>query len=307
MKLLNTETIPRQHSARSGELVFAATSDARQNAAARRYQQRHDAAFTLWDLLALLAAMVLIAGVTAFSNGHSRAKGQTAICLDNLWQLTGAWHGFVEDNQGSLPGNLDGGSNWNRTNETWCGGWMNNSAFTPDNTNWVGMMNSQLGRYVRTPAIYRCPADTSLSHGRSGLPRVRSVSMNGYLGKRSGPYTSGYRQFTLMAEVLDPAPSQAFVFIDEREDSINEGWFPVDMTGWRPTNPAVYRIVDYPADRHNLAVNLSFVDGHAETWRWQDRRTMPAHSFARLIPLNMPSPGNPDVARLQAVASRPIR
>jgi len=268
---------------------------------------RHDAAFTLKDLLTLLAVLVLVTGLTAFSNGFSRIKGQTATCLNNLRQLTGGWYGFAEDNQGSLPGNLDGGSNWNRTNETWCGGWLN-TYFTPDNTNWVGMMMSQLGRYAQTPAIYRCPADTSLSHGRSGLPRVRSVSMNGYLGKRSGPYTSGYRQFTLMAEVFDPAPSQAFVFIDEREDSINDAWFIVDMAGWNPADPSAYRIiVDYPADWHNRAGNLSFVDGHVETWRWQDRRTMPQHSFGQAMPLGVPSPGNLDVARLQAAATRPIR
>jgi prepilin-type processing-associated H-X9-DG protein len=130
--------------------------------------------------------------------------------------------------------------------------------------------------------------------------------MNSYLGKRSYPYTSGYRQFTLMSEIVDPRPAQAFVFLDEREDGINDAWFIVDMTGWNPANPAAYTIVDYPADWHNRAGNLSFADGHVETWRWQDRRTMPRHSSGQLLALNRPSPGNPDVARLQAAASRPV-
>ena len=249
---------------------------------------------------------MLITALTAFSNGFSRIKEQTAICLNNLRQLTGAWKGFAEDNQGSLPGNLDGGSNWDRTNETWCGGWLN-TYFTPDNTNWVGMMMSQLGRYARSPDIYRCPADTSLSRGRSGLPRVRSVSMNGYLGKRAGSYTSGYRQFTLLSEIVNPRPSEAFVFIDEREDGINDAWFAVDMAGWEPTEPSTYLLVDYPADWHNRAGNLSFADGHVETWRWQDRRTMPRHYFGQALAINQPSPGNPDVARIQAATSRPVR
>ena len=111
----------------------------------------------------------------------------------------------------------------------------------------------------------------------------------------------------MMSEILDPRPSEAFVFIDDREEAINDAWFAVDMTGYSPPAPSAYQIVDYPADRHNRAGNLSFVDGHVETWRWQDRRTMPQHSFGQPMPLNMPSPDNPDVARLQAVASRPIR
>lgn len=265
-----------------------------------------EAAFALRDLLTLLAVLVLVTGLTAFSNGFSRAKGQTAVCLNNLRQLTGAWQEFAEDNQGTLPGNLDGGSNWNRTNETWCAGWLVNNSSTPDNTNWIGMMNSQLGRYTRTPTIYRCPADTSLSQGRRGLPRVRSVSMNSYLGKRSYPYTSGYRQFTLMSEIVDPRPSQTFVFIDEREDSLNDGWFAVNMDGWNPADASAYVMVNYPADWHNRAGNLSFADGHVETWRWQDRRTMPQHAFGQAMLLNVSSPGNPDVARLQAATSRPV-
>jgi len=64
--------------------------------------------------------------------------------------------------------------------------------------------------------------------------------------------------------------------------------------------------VDYPADWHNRGANLSFADGHTETWRWRDSRTMPLHRTGASIPLAVASPNNPDVARIQAATSRKI-
>lgn len=42
------------------------------------------------------------------------------------------------------------------------------------------------------------------------------------------------------------APSKAWVYIDEHERSINDGWFAVDMIGDRG-------LLDAPATRHNNA------------------------------------------------------
>jgi hypothetical protein len=42
-----------------------------------------------------------------------------------------------------------------------------------------------------------------------------------------------------------------------------------------------------------------FADGHAEIKRWMDPRTTPPLKRNSLIPLNVASPNNPDVAWLQ--------
>lgn len=75
------------------------------------------------------------------------------------------------------------------------------------------------------------------------------------------------------------------------------------MDGFDPPDPAAHRIIDYPAAYHNRGANLSFADGHAETWRWQDPRTMPVLKPGQLLVLNVASPDNRDVARIQAAAS----
>jgi prepilin-type processing-associated H-X9-DG protein len=279
-----------------------------------RHNRQKDGAFTLTDLIFILAVLFVLGAAQWPSMANTNGKGKLASCLDNHRQLVRAWQAYALDNGGTLVGNMDGGDVFDRanSNRTWVLGWFDfigGSAFPQEygglaNTNaFVLSQLSPLSPYLSHSAgVFKCPADKSLSRGTTGAPRVRSVSMNGYVG-RDRPYTSGYKSFGKLSEINGPAPSKAFVFTDEREDSINDGWFSVDMNGYDPTTPSSYTIVDYPADWHNRGANLSFADGHTETWRWRDPRTMPGHLRGALMPLGVLSPNNPDVGRIQAATT----
>ncbi len=273
---------------------------------------KRDSAFTLADLLAVLAVSLVFVALELSAAANTKGKGQSASCLSNHRQMVRAWQLFADDNAGRLVGNLDGGNVMTLANSnlTWVLGWLDFTGGLPSgaDTNTLFLTQySPLAPYLdRQASAFKCPADTSLSGGNSGAPRVRSISMNGYIGERAFPYTAGYRQFKKISEIINPSPSQAFVFIDEREDSINDGVLQIDMRGFSPQDPNSYTIVDYPADWHNQGANLSFVDGHTETWRWRDPRTVPSHRAGQTIPLVVYSPNNPDVARLQAAASRRV-
>jgi prepilin-type processing-associated H-X9-DG protein len=140
------------------------------------------------------------------------------------------------------------------------------------------------------------------------MPRVRSMSMLNWVGGRglglemgwSGPGWRIYRRFT---DMVDPGPTRTFVFLDEREDSINDGMFVVDMTGY-PDQPRLFHIVDIPASYHGGSGGLSFADGHSELKRWQDARTKPPLVKSVIIPYDRPSPDNVDIAWLQERATR---
>ncbi|HET7872342.1 MAG TPA: hypothetical protein VFL42_07505, partial [Terriglobales bacterium] len=148
------------------------------------------------------------------------------------------------------------------------------------------------GPYVRDPAFFHCPADHSKDPVRH-LPRVRSYSMNNFLNGRD---FDGYGRSQLSTKIEELShPGQTYTILDEREDSINDGTFFVSLYP--------YQLVDYPAATHNAAGGFAFGDGHAETHRWLDPRTMPILRPGQVLGLNINIAGDSDVLWLQTHAS----
>ena len=124
--------------------------------------------------------------------------------------------------------------------------------------------------------------------------------MNGWVGEGTQSWNgSNYRLYQKTSDIFVPTPANLWVLLDEREDSINDGWFASAPT----SNPASYTLVDYPAARHNRACSFAFADGRAEIHGWLDARTIPPPGTA--LTLNVPSPNNPDVGWLTQHATSP--
>jgi len=196
-------------------------------------------AFTLIELLVVIAIIGILASLILPVMARAKSRAQGIQCLSNLRQLQLAWHLYSSDNQGKLPVNSDGSDAGQSIDEaSWVAGWLTTGS-SPDNTNTELLVGKEyqrfgsVGGYVENAGIYHCPADTSVDSGK-GLPRVRSVSMNGWMNPGlNGPYsgnseTLAFEKYRRESDFIHLAPTDAFVFLDERPDSINDGCFRVE-------------------------------------------------------------------------------
>jgi prepilin-type processing-associated H-X9-DG protein len=257
--------------------------------------------FSLAELLAVMFIVALIMALLWPAVAASKRKAQGLFCMNNLKQLQAAWAMYAEEHQDWLPG-VCGGSFAGA--DRWVSGWLDFSS-NPDNTNTCYLLDpryAQLGPYVKVAETFRCPSDGSrVRIGDTTYPRVRSISMNcwmNYIG-RADIGQDKFIIFRKLTQVVEPTPSKAWVLMDEREDSINDGLFQTNLK----LRGSQARIVDYPASYHNRSAGVSFADGHTEIKRWIDRRTTPILKTSQLIQLDVPSPFNPDVAWLQERSS----
>lgn len=271
---------------RSGAIVCR---DLRKEGAINRKPQR--GAFTLVELLVVIAIIAILAALLlpALSRGKQLAQGIQ--CLSNMRQLTTAWIIYAGEYGDNLATNVAWAGFQGQEPVDWASGWEDwSDPNDPDNTNALNLESplGQLWPFSQSLGIYKCPADPS--------PLVRSISMN--LRMNGSDWADApIAEFTnpnKLSAIVNPAPANAFVFIDERCDSINDGFFVVEMDF---TNEMA-TLGNIPANYHNGSSAVSFADGHAEIHHWRDPRTEPP-----LNPYQMQggalAPNNPDVAWIQ--------
>jgi prepilin-type processing-associated H-X9-DG protein len=228
-------------------------------------------AFTLVEVVVIVALLAFLGCLLVPALSRTQPSSQTLQCQNNLRQLQRAHTMYGTDNL-RLISNPGGTS---IANNIWAPGWQDWNVGIPAgaNTNAALLTSSIFSPYYGGSAgVLKCPEDKV--PGVTG-PRIRSISMNGFVGGTTMKDVYGYTTYLMYQKESDftrPGPAKTWVFLDEHPDSINDGLFGMHMpssTVW----PTYSTWDDMPASYHNGACGFSFADGHTEVRKWVDDNT----------------------------------
>jgi prepilin-type N-terminal cleavage/methylation domain-containing protein/prepilin-type processing-associated H-X9-DG protein len=219
---------------------------------------RLSGAFTLIELLVVIAIIAILAAMLLPALGRAKSRAQTIACMSNAKQLQLAYELYSTDNLNRLMDNSVAGVS-SPGAQAWIQG--NVQEYQSDYTEHPS--KGVLWPYNKSLGIYRCPSSRAFLQGVGRgvtVPHNRSFSVSVWLGSNLTPPDLIAQKSSAIRH-----PAKTSVFLEENQISIDNG-----AIGFNRTNVA--GVWNLPSNRHNNAANLSFMDGHTETFRWRGPR-----------------------------------
>ena len=258
-------------------------------------------AFSLIELLVVVANITLLLLVVFPSLKTSKEYAAGAACLSNQKGLAVAWNLYQGDNEGFIVGGSTYYSGTHATPYRWV-----ERPLYPDQDNpesaavpatltleyrLNGIRAGRLYPYTGSEKIYHCPNDKNMVKNQEPYAMYRSYAISGlmnsedFVSRQGNLYTpiTNYRTATFPdtgTKLLKVAvkfsdikePGKKYVFVEEDASAKNQQW---NVGGFvLMANNNYWEWWDWPASYHNDMSTLGFADGHGEKKRWQDERTI---------------------------------
>ena len=260
-------------------------------------------AFTLIELLVVIAIIAILAAILLPALASAKQAAIVSYCINNKKQMLTAWVMYAGEDHDVLADNhnyndfstYEGGGTVfvpGVSTPAWAEGTMTWDT-SSENTNTLYLVNARaslLGPYIGTSyKVFWCPADIFIGpqqRSQSWPNRCRSITMSGFTGPGQ-KWDFGWPQgltnsVTKMAQFVSPGPGNAWVFMDEHPDSIDDCQLYVNPAdAEQTTSDGLF--TELPASYHNKAGGVGFADGHVECHKWLEALTCPPVQYIQYV------------------------
>jgi prepilin-type N-terminal cleavage/methylation domain-containing protein/prepilin-type processing-associated H-X9-DG protein len=283
-----------------------------------RFWKMKNKGFTLVELLVVISIIAILLAVLMPALNKAKLQASAIVCTTNVRALSMGWFLYTGDNNGKLVG----AHTWLRGPDSPAGKrlakYEDPSGVYADNrqnrlADWVelpqledgtrkdnrptkeqeinGIKQGLLYPYLKKIEVYHCPMDKRFLQGKNETGGYRSYSiaggMDGYFAEIGLRVAKKHSQIRL--------PAEKYVFVEEywKSDVSGYGW---NSQAWQ-LNPNGTSWTDPVSVEHGNRSILGFADGHGESIKWKDKRTIEFSKNKGITSGNQPD--NPDLKYMQ--------
>jgi len=231
--------------------------------------------FTLIELLVVIAIIAILMAILMPALNVAREQARGISCSANQKNLALAYIAYSDENDGTVCGGwalhetVNGVPPWVMPPLDYSAGNIVPMASGPvtREQRYNGLKEGVLYKYIKDVGAYHCPGDNRITRGTSlGIESefliYRSYSLSDYM--RAIESTDPKKLYSFKS------PATKMLFVEEIYDGSagnhnHDGWsyIPGNGTLWDPLG--IF---------HSNACTFSFMDGHAERKKWDDKRTV---------------------------------